>query len=182
MRLRWGTFGTNFQTSTLDAWQAGQKMATGSSPINFNAAINDFLQITGVQVEIGSVTDFEHRSFGQELASCHRYCYVLDMAANRFVESGFSFSQSATVARHIIQLPVPMRTNPTFTGTATAVRFYAQDIGDNFNANTFVFSATPVKDNCLGVSLYGATTGMTGGQGGIIQAMADGSMTFDSEL
>ena len=31
--------------------------------------------LTGVQLEVGSVaTDFEHRSFGQELALCERYC------------------------------------------------------------------------------------------------------------
>ena len=75
IRIRWGTFGTDFQTSTLDAWQAGQKMATSNSPINFNAATNDYLQITGVQLEVGdSATDFEHRSYAQELALCQRYC------------------------------------------------------------------------------------------------------------
>ena len=35
-------------------------------------------EITGVQLEVGSVaTDFEHRSFAQELALCQRYCQIL---------------------------------------------------------------------------------------------------------
>ena len=33
----------------------------------------DGLEITGIQVELGTVTEFEHRSFGEELALCQRY-------------------------------------------------------------------------------------------------------------
>ena len=37
------------------------------------------LEFTGVQLEVGSVaTDFEHRSFGQELALCQRYYQRID--------------------------------------------------------------------------------------------------------
>ena len=74
MRMRWGTFGTSFQTGTFDAWQAGQLMATSNSPINFNSATGDYIQITGVQVELGdTVTSFEHRSISDELRRCQRY-------------------------------------------------------------------------------------------------------------
>ena len=74
MRMRWGTFGTDYQTGTFDAWQAGQKMATSNSPINFNSATGDYIQITGVQVELGdTATSFEFRSYGEELARCERY-------------------------------------------------------------------------------------------------------------
>lgn len=177
--------GSNYTSGSLQtAWGASTTANSGvGQTVNIADNTNNNFYITGLQIEIGNVhTDFEHRLVSQELALAHRYCYVLDMATNRFVESGTGMSQSTTISRHFIQLPVPMRTNPSFTGTATAVRFYAADIGDNFNANTYVFSATPVKENCLGVSLYGVTSSITAGQAGIIQAMADGSMTFDSEL
>ena len=43
---------------------------------NADSTSNDWL-ITGVQLEVGPVaTPFEHRSFGQELALCERYCTV----------------------------------------------------------------------------------------------------------
>tara|TARA_R100000234_G_scaffold82272_1_gene51919 strand:- start:7 stop:1302 length:1296 start_codon:yes stop_codon:yes gene_type:complete len=36
------------------------------------------LEITGLQLEVGSVsTPFEHRSYGDELTRCRRYCYTL---------------------------------------------------------------------------------------------------------
>ena len=37
-------------------------------------AVNDYWQITGLQLEVGeNASDFEHRSFGEELALCQRY-------------------------------------------------------------------------------------------------------------
>ena len=76
MRMRWGTFGTDYQTGTFDAWQSGQKMNhTSNSPINFNSATGDYIQITGVQVELGdTATSFEHRR-SEELLRCQRYFY-----------------------------------------------------------------------------------------------------------
>ena len=68
---------------------------TGSRPLNAWAALdntsrtpdqtstwyttNDSTwEITGVQLEVGdTATSFEHRSFGDELTRCRRYCYVL---------------------------------------------------------------------------------------------------------
>jgi hypothetical protein len=38
----------------------------------------DYFEITGCQLEVGkNATDFEHRSYGEELALCQRYCYVI---------------------------------------------------------------------------------------------------------
>ena len=173
-------------TKAVDTYQSGTgtyQMPTGVNPTGFANTLNATFQLSGVQIEAGTVaTDLEHKTFGQELSLCRRYCYVLEMPANDFVESGTGFANSDTVCRHFVQLPVAMRTNPSYTGTATAVKFYSQNQGANFNANTFIFSATPVKDNCLGVALYATTSSITAGQGGTLQALANGSMTFASEL
>ena len=74
LRLRWGSFGSTFQTSSVNQWQANQVMSTDSSPINFFDSTDNELYLTGVQLEVGSqATPFEHRSFGEELALCQRY-------------------------------------------------------------------------------------------------------------
>ena len=89
---------------TLDTWGA----FTGSSRMPDNTTTwyttnNSTLEITGVQFEVGTVaTDFEHRSFGQELALCQRY--FCKMKAYAGSSNGF-----------IIQYPVTMRAAPSAT-------------------------------------------------------------------
>ena len=68
-------------SATINAWQA---FASGisfgrASAASWYEANDATLEITGVQLEVGSVaTDFEHRSYGQELALCQRYYQKLD--------------------------------------------------------------------------------------------------------
>jgi hypothetical protein len=48
------------------------------------AGANDWFQITGVQLEVGSnATEFERRSIATEVALCRRYYLVLSMGATR---------------------------------------------------------------------------------------------------
>ena len=69
-----GTGFTNNSTST-NAWATYNSSARTPDNVSTWYTTNDAtLEITGVQLEVGSVaTDFEHRSFGQELALCQRY-------------------------------------------------------------------------------------------------------------
>ena len=55
-----------------------------SQTINYLKTTSDYFQMTGIQYEIGrNATEFEHRSYGEELALCQRYCqrYTKLMAA-----------------------------------------------------------------------------------------------------
>ena len=67
--------GTNFTSGTLATSWAGYTQANSAvGQVNCADNTSNNFFITGVQLEVGSVaTDFEHRSFGQELALCYRY-------------------------------------------------------------------------------------------------------------
>lgn len=74
LRLRWGSFGSTYQTSSVNQWVGSQVMSRDDSPINFFDSTDNELYLTGVQLEVGTnASDFEHRSYAEELALCRRY-------------------------------------------------------------------------------------------------------------
>ena len=72
------------------------------------------LEITGVQLEVGSVaTDFEHKSYAQDLALCQRYFQTQHaFTANDPYYHGY-YGGGGGVRWY--QLPVTMRTYPNIT-------------------------------------------------------------------
>ena len=98
--------------STMDAWKtySGSSQGTDMASTWLTAGASTF-DITGVQLEVGSVaTDFEHRSFAQELALCCRYFYgATDTIAGIFIAD--NADQDAAYGG--VQFPVIMRAAPT---------------------------------------------------------------------
>ncbi len=104
-------FGTNDTGSgaTLNQWGAWD--STERVPdytTTWYTTNNATFELTGVQLEVGSVaTDFEHRSFGQELALCKRY-----------YQTGYikKYENNTGVIACSQTWPVQMRAAPTITG------------------------------------------------------------------
>jgi hypothetical protein len=71
----WLNGGSNFEGGTHSAgWVAFNNTARNATNLGVGGAVNDYWQITGVQLEVGSKsTPFEHRSYGDELEKCRRY-------------------------------------------------------------------------------------------------------------
>tara|TARA_R100000030_G_scaffold96442_1_gene84570 strand:- start:31 stop:1158 length:1128 start_codon:yes stop_codon:yes gene_type:complete len=74
----------------------------------------DVWQLTGVQVEVGkNATEFEYRTYGEELALCQRY-YVEDSTGGADAPLIYFFQYASSYRMLQIPFPVPMRSsNPT---------------------------------------------------------------------
>jgi hypothetical protein len=76
MYLRWYLgAGSTYTSGTLATdWQANVNADRAVGQVNLADSTSNEWYITGIQFEVGTnASDFEHRSFGEELALCQRY-------------------------------------------------------------------------------------------------------------
>ena len=118
--------GSTYNSGTAPtAWEArvDADVAANSLDINDNTA-NDWA-ITGVQAEVGTFTSttlppFKFESYGDNLARCERYAYVIS-GDNQVL--GFGFGKGSDNVVGPIIFPTTMRSAPTTT-TTTATTAY----------------------------------------------------------
>ena len=121
------TLTTSFQrfsyTATVGSTATELAIIFGFTPVG-TAGANDWFEVTGVQLEIGSVATNFTRAGGTiqgELAACQRYFYKATL-----YQTGFPAGTTDNNRRQWIQFPVTMRTTPSSysitvdTGTPTA--------------------------------------------------------------
>jgi len=110
--------GTDRQ-GTANAWRAtGADYAT-SNQVNAVDSTSNNIYLTGVQLEVGdTATDFEHRTFGDELARCQRYYIKYGSGAGG--GAAFCGNASDTYRRAHITHPVEQRAAGTVTVTWNA--------------------------------------------------------------
>ena len=105
------------------------------------ASTDDYFDLTGVQLEVGSVaTDFEHRSFADELALCQRYYYQIVKGDNQAI--GIANYWSSTEVRVFIPFPVTMRAAPTLSivTNSNAYTWYRENGYDNTDGSDFAIA------------------------------------------
>ena len=118
--------GINFMLAAGSDFTSGNaigKWVTYSSPYlaygqtaNIMTSTSNYFNLTGVQLEVGkNATEFEHRSYGEELALCQRYYWKTDPNINAYqLGQGFIRTLNTNGAPVTIQVPYPvmMRTRP----------------------------------------------------------------------
>ena len=125
-RIEWRLFSGTDQTDSgvsLNTWAAfAGGTRTPDATSTWYATNDATFEVTGVQLEVGSVaTDFEHRSFAQELALCQRYFHKFLGDTYAVAHGSYSFS--------IFPFHCKMRTNPTVAGTfSNGVSNYSTDM------------------------------------------------------
>ena len=97
-------------TRSNNTWIAYDATKQFQGQVNAVNSASNNIYITGVQLEVGSVaTDFEHRTFAEELTLCQRYYYELQVASGTFA----GISVGSTSIRFPVALPTPLRTEPS---------------------------------------------------------------------
>jgi hypothetical protein len=116
-------------------WGAGSNYTSGSvgwataddrggyddgSAVQLVANANATWYITGIQLELGSVaTDFEHRSYGEELALCQRYYQI-----GSFGAEAFSIANSLSYRVNNNTHSVTMRAAPSAVSSQASNSYY----------------------------------------------------------
>ena len=161
-------------------WGANTTNRIPSGTSILSSTDNNFY-FTGFQMEVGeNATEFEHRSFGEELARCQRYFYKIQGESGSRVGIGGCCVNSIEF-RMNVTFPVTMRALPTISGTGTAQMDAATDSA-NFNCSNITIESAPTGlIHSLG--LQAVTSGMVGGQGGNLRFRSNGSsLSFSAEL
>ena len=176
--------GTNFTDSSANenAWQAysGGIFGGKDNTSTWYTTNDATLEITGFQLEVGSVaTDFEHRSFAQELALCQRYYYVHASGYQKPIGAGVLYNSAQVYA--FFNLPTEMRSTPTLEQVTGTDYFIAYNNGsaDPFNDFDTIWHASA---NMMTVVNFNDIS-LTGGGAAMVETNnASAKLAFTAEL
>ena len=114
--LFWQGAGASRDGATADAWGNNGNAGCASDNLDLLGSTNNNWYITGVQLEVGTVaTEFEHLSYGEELALCQRYFYKASpTGTSSATVYGADYGGNSFVR---LEFPVTMRATPTITAT-----------------------------------------------------------------
>ena len=193
----WLDSGTTYSSgATPTAWEAfsqADRNASGNLQIARNTA-NDWA-ITGIQLEIGEFSSttlppFQFEDFGDNLARCHRYCYVMGASANAedqgqiTIGSGLVRSSGSAKFTDICgTYPQPLRTLPSLTqvGGDLADVFCYKDDGTSANPTSIAVARNTIS--LILTNNMGTSSGLSAGDATFQQCVEnDTKLVFDAEL
>ena len=177
----WHTVGSD-DHGTLDAWTASASYLASSNQVNLFETSGNYWQITGAQFEIGeNSTDFEYRTYGEELRLCQRYYAQLNssVASNSGLGTGHATDSTSTIV-DVFPPVVPMRATASGSLSATST----------FTINTAAISAEPsargistISDRHMRIDFTAtADANTTHGSRLVRFKGASGSIAWDADL
>ena len=184
--------GTDRTTSghTLNQWQSWSGSNRTPDQTTTWYTTNDATwHLTGVQLEVGDATDFEHKTFADELRACERYYYSLTPNAHETQAATenlcLGFASSANEAQFFVQFPNRMCKVPSIIQEDTTEWFL---IGSgSYGGNKFL-SATFNVDNLnnSGGTIYtdpdSDLSSLVGDTGILMSKNASAILAFDAEI
>ncbi len=120
------TAGSNYTSGTLQtSWDSLTNANRAVGQVNALASANDFVQITGVQLEAGTTaSDFEFLPYDVNLQRCQRYYFKWGVTQNATSGSayGHGIGSNTNDVSILLISPQIMRTFPSFTSSSLAVQ------------------------------------------------------------
>ena len=96
-------------------WASLSQTQRNAHNLAIGREVNDTWQIAGVQMEIGrNATDFEHRSYGEELSLCQRYYGKIRLSNQEWI---YNESNNTWGKWWMGYIPFSMRANPNIDST-----------------------------------------------------------------
>ena len=154
---------------------------TGQS--NFMDNTNNEFYLTGIQLEVGdTATSFEHRSHGEELARCQRYCVVYGGSGARHL--GTAHAYNSTNLNLSLHVPVPMRVGPTPSTVLASGNWLQAYMGATGVQSNASISVTDVDTNHSSMRAYlqNAHSGRTEGQALWVHTLPNAKLILSAEI
>lgn len=174
----WLAAGSSYQSGTLQTSWAASSSSVAVGQVNVASATNNYWQVTGVQLNVGSVAaPFEFKPYGQELRECQRYYERASGGAGSGIMPGFFITAdlTSTAYRYI----VPKRSSPTFTvSNFSNLRVI---YGGGGVANITGLNGATISADAIYFQFSHANFA-TIGQGNVVQFQANGWIEFGAEL
>jgi hypothetical protein len=155
-------------------------LIASSAGNNVSITSGDYIEFTELQLELGSVaTDFEHRSYGEELALCQRYYHRLTPGSSMPISTGGTVNSTTIALMPAYPHPVDMRVVPTIT-KPSAGNF---QIRHRNVATVCTVVVATASDNRVAFFTVTVASGLTVGDGCYLRSGGAGTYVgFDAEL
>jgi len=178
--ISWAMAGSSLASSTLNSWHTGVSWGLAASgAVNLMATAGATFDLTGVQLEVGDVaTDFEHRSYGDELARCQRYYYRHVDDNNDAIGVGGWFT--ASLFTSYVGFPVTMRAAPTLEKTS-GTNYYRVWSGGTYQDGNDLAMERNSNTGCI-LDFDDSFSGTAGNPGNINTVNVAAKISFTAEL
>ena len=143
-------------------------------------------ELTGVQLEVGdTATEFEHRSYHDELLRCQRYYVRYQQSGSDAFWVSHMTAYGSSNNSGIIFLPVPMRAKPAefaTSGTAADYQFWGSSSVTDSSAVPVIRGTSGVNQQVVAFDVNGAS--ITEGHSRIlrIKAGTDAYLSWSAEI
>ena len=168
---------------TLNAWTTYSGTAKMPDFTSTWYTTNDAtFELTGVQLEVGSVaTDFDHKTFGQELQLCGRYYQKISGSNGTAIAMAHNYNTS--LVDWVAQYPLgPMRANPSFDQVNGSNYYQYQGGGQSTNYLDGAFVIEQIAPTQANVYFDPDNSLTAGGVGYIITNNNAAYLAFSAEL